>query len=130
MSWNSTPRSVLERNSDTQSVISATSSKKAASDGHTLDSFLATHTSEDNCSFQELIESADKKLRQKFAVLFEAEQQTALAIAHSLSLPAIEDQYKEVSGPKKVKFYSVNYNKLRLYLNIKMHLHMLEIFHF
>lgn len=102
--WNSTPGSVLfqERNSDTQSTISSSSSKKAPSDGHTLDSFLATHTSEDNCSFQELIESADKKLRQKFSVLFEAEQQTALAIAHSLSLPKIEDQFKEICGPKKV----------------------------
>lgn len=104
MSWNSTPRSVLSqgRNSDARSTISSTISKKAPSDGHTLDSFLSTHTSEDNCSFQELIESADKKLRQKFAVLFEAEHQTALAIAQSLSLPAIEDQYKEISGPKKV----------------------------
>lgn len=112
MSWNSTPRSVLERNSDTQSVTSSTASKKTPSDGHTLDSFLATHTSEDNCSFQELIESADKKLRQKFAVLFEAEQETAMAIAHSLELPAIEDQYKEVSGPKKVP--NCNNNKITL----------------
>lgn len=102
--WNSTPGSVLfrERNADAQSTISASSSKKAPSDGHTLDSFLQTHTSEDNCSFQELIESADKKLRQKFSVLFEAEEQTALAIAQSLSLPNIEDQYKEICGPKKV----------------------------
>lgn len=35
-------------------------------------------------------------------MLFEAEQETALAIAQSLSLPAIEDQFKEVYGPKKV----------------------------
>lgn len=91
---------------DAQSTISSGSSsnsKKAPSDGHTLDSFLATHTSEDNCSFQELIESADKKLRQKFSVLFEAEQQTAMAIAQSLNLPTIEDQYKEICGPKKVR---------------------------
>lgn len=92
-----------ERNSDTLSTTSK-KSKKAPSEGHTLDSFLSTHTSEDNCSFQELIETADKKLRQKFAVLYDAEQQTALAIAHSLDLPKIEDQFKEVSGPKKVSF--------------------------
>lgn len=106
--WNSTPGSVQfqERNADAQSTISSSSSKKAPSDGHTLDSFLATHTSEDNCSFQELIESADKKLRQKFSVLFEAEQQTALAVAESLSLPKIEDQYKEITGPKKVQNYT------------------------
>lgn len=104
--WNATPASVLsqDRNSDAQSTTSS-KSKKAPSDGHTLDSFLSSHTSEDNCSFQELIESADKKLRQKFSVLFEAEQQTALAIAESLSLPAIEDQFKEICGVKKVKVH-------------------------
>lgn len=96
-----------ERNSDALSTTSS-KSKKAPSDGHTLDSFLASHTSEDNCSFHELIESADQKLRQKFSVLFEAEQQTALAIANSLSLPAIEDQFKEVLGPKKVSFVKKN----------------------
>lgn len=103
-SW--TPASTVfqEKHSDAQSVTSS-KSKNAPSDGHTLDSFLATHTSEDNCSFQELIESADKKLRQKFSVLFNAEHETALAIAHSLSLPSIEDQFKEITGPKKVCFY-------------------------
>lgn len=81
-------------------------SKNAPSDGHTLDSFLATHTSEDNCSFEELIDTADKKLRQKFAVLYEAEEQTALAIAESLNIPKIEDQFREFIGPKKViSFY-------------------------
>lgn len=107
-SWNqsstfSTPSSTLfrDKNSDTLSATSK-KSKKAPSEGHTLDSFLAAHTSEDNCSFQELIETADKKLRQKFSVLFEAEQQTALAIANSLQLPNIEEQFKEICGPKKV----------------------------
>lgn len=105
--WNhstfSTPSSVLfqGRNSDTMSTTSK-KSKKSPSDGHTLDSFLSTHTSEDNCSFQELIETADKKLRQKFSVLFDAEHKTALAIAQSLDLPKIEDQFKEICGPKRV----------------------------
>lgn len=90
-----------EKDSDTLSTISK-KSKTAPSDGHSLDSFLSTHTSEDNCSFQELIETADKKLRQKFSVLFEAEEQTSLAIAQSLNLPCIEDQFKETSGFKQV----------------------------
>lgn len=80
----------------------SSNSKKAPSDGHSLDSFLSSYTSEDNCSFQDLIESADKKLRQKFAVLFDAEQETALAIAQSLSLPNIEDQFRAIEGTKKV----------------------------
>lgn len=72
------------------------------SDGHSLDSFMATYTSEDNCSFQEIIESADKKLRQKFSVLFDAEKETALAIAKSLDVPCIEDQFRPICGPKTV----------------------------
>lgn len=105
--WNqstfSTPASATfrDKNSDTQSTTSKRS-KKAPSDGHTLDSFLCAHTSEDNCSFQELIDTADKKLRQKFAVFYEAEEQTALAIAHSLDLPKIEDQFKAIVGVKSV----------------------------
>lgn len=106
-SWNqssfSTPSSVQfrEKDSDTLSTTSK-KSKRAPSDGHTLDSFLSSHTSEDNCSFEELIDTADKKLRQKFAVFYEAEEQTALAIAQSLDLPKIEDQFKEICGLKKV----------------------------
>lgn len=102
--------------SDTESVLSSTRSKKrrtpsttssvtsskSPSDGHSLDSFLTNYTSEDNNSFQDLIETADKKLRQKFAVLFEAEDDTAAAIAHSLALPSIENQYKAIEGSKQV----------------------------
>lgn len=82
--------------------VGSSKSQKAPSDGHSLDSFLSSYTSEDNCSFQELIETADKKLRQKFAVLYKAEEETALAVAHSLSLPNIEDQFRAIEGTKKV----------------------------
>lgn len=82
--------------------IGSSASKMEPSDGHSLDSFLSAYTSEDNCSFQELIETADKKLRQKFSVLFDAEQETAIAVAKSLCLPSIEDQFKAICGPKIV----------------------------
>lgn len=77
-------------------------SSNAPSDGHSLDSFLSTYTSEDNNSFQELIESADKRLRQKFSVLYNAEKDTALAIANSLTVPSIEQQFQPIEGPKSV----------------------------
>lgn len=85
----------------TQSFASRTSTK-TPSDGHSLDSFLSTYTSEDNNSFQELIESADKKLRQKFSVLYNAEDETALAIANSLNVPSIEQQFEPIEGQKSV----------------------------
>lgn len=77
-------------------------SSTSPSDGHSLDSFLTHYTSEDNNSFQELIETADKKLRQKFSVLYEAEQLTAEAIAISLALPSIENQFQPIEGAKTV----------------------------
>lgn len=77
-------------------------SSKSPSEGHSLDSFLSHYTSEDNNSFQELIETADKKLRQRFAVLYEAETSTAAAIANSLELPSIENQFRAIEGNKQV----------------------------
>lgn len=64
-----------------------------------LDTFLHTHTSEDNYSFQEIIESADMKLRQKFNVLFEAEKTQAIEMSKLLALPSIEDQFN--NDPEK-----------------------------
>lgn len=101
----STPAASMTRqqtSNDAASVCSSQRSKKNPSEGHTLDSFLSSHTSEDNCSFQELIETADKKLRQKFAVLYQAEEDTALAVARNLCLPHIEDQFQEICGSKAV----------------------------
>lgn len=111
---------------DTASILSSTRSRKrkalstssvtsskSPSDGHSLDSFLSHYTSEDNNSFQEIIETADAKLRQRFAVLYEAETHTAAAIANSLSLPSIENQFKAIEGTKKVCviliFYFLNF---------------------
>lgn len=112
--------SARHKESDTQTstrskrstTTSVSSSKKDPSEGHSLDSFLATYTSEDNNSFGELIESADRKLRQKFSVLFDAEKETAAAIANSLALPSIEKQFEPIEGPKTVeawKYTNKNY---------------------
>lgn len=87
---------------DTASVCSSRKSQKNPSDGHSLDSFLSNYTSEDNCSFQELIEKSDKKLRQKFAVLFDAEEDTALTMARNLCIPSAEEQCQPICGPKAV----------------------------
>lgn len=97
----STP-SMTSRKRKNADAMSTASSKKAPSEGHSLDSFLSSYTSEDNCSFQELIESADKKLRQKFAVLFNAEEQTAIEMAKMLTLPSIENQFQAIEGSKTV----------------------------
>lgn len=60
---------------------------------HTLDSFLDTYTSEDNQSFQEIIEAADQKLREKYSVLFDAEKIAEEQQQKALTLPNITDQF-------------------------------------
>lgn len=102
----STPAASMSREkniSDTASECSSQKSKKTPSDGHSLDSFLSNYTSEDNCSFQELMEKSEKKLRQKFAVLFEAEQETAAAMAKNLCLTSSEEQCQAILGSKAVR---------------------------
>lgn len=53
------------------------------------DSFLDTYTSKDNQNFQEIIEAADRKLRKKYSILFDAEEK----IQNYFTLPSICDQY-------------------------------------
>lgn len=64
---------------------------------------MAAYTSEDNQSFEELIEAADEKFRQKFSALYDAERSTALAIENNLKLPSIEQQFQAIEGTKHVR---------------------------
>ncbi|XP_063706061.1 splicing factor ESS-2 homolog [Culicoides brevitarsis] len=84
---------------------SSNSSTKSVCSSHTLDSFLDTYTSEDNQSFQEIIEAADKKLREKYAVLFDAEKQAEELQQKALTLPNISDQFA-LPAPKTVDYWT------------------------
>ncbi|XP_075159093.1 ess-2 splicing factor homolog [Haematobia irritans] len=80
------------------SVASSTSSRKSnssISDKHSLDSFLQAYTSEDNDSFQKIVDTADAKLRQKFAVLYNEERISAEKLQRALTLPSIEKQFEQ-----------------------------------
>lgn len=59
---------------------------------HSLDSFLQSYTSEDNYSFQEIIDNASAKLKEKFAVLYKEEERSRERLAKILQLPPIEQQ--------------------------------------
>lgn len=72
---------------------SSNSSTKSVVSSHSLDSFLDTYTSEDNQSFQEIIEAADRKLREKYSVLFDAEKTSEEQHQQALTLPDIRDQF-------------------------------------
>ena len=72
------------------STTKSTSSKKSIADNHSLDSFFTKYTSEDDQSFEEIIEAADERLKQKFAILFDAEDQSAELLRNSLALQSGE----------------------------------------
>ncbi|KAM8719061.1 hypothetical protein ACLKA7_011722 [Drosophila subpalustris] len=68
-----------------------------------LDSFLQHYTSEDNQSFQEIIETAEAKLRQKYVVLYNHEQLSAEQLQRALMLPSIEKQFEEPDPLRKIE---------------------------
>lgn len=77
---------------------------------------MDNHTSEDNNSFHEIIEKADRKLKQKFAVLFEAEQRTAIEMSKCLALPPIEKQFETVEGPKTLDMWTYKNKNYIMYV--------------
>ncbi|XP_050100739.1 splicing factor ESS-2 homolog [Anopheles aquasalis] len=103
---NATPATEAPASIRSTSSVGSNKSTKSIGDKHSLDSFLQSYTSEDNDSFQEIIESADRKLRQKFAVLYEAETSTALQMNECLALPSIEKQFDKREKPKQLDMWS------------------------
>ncbi|XP_044131475.1 splicing factor ESS-2 homolog [Bufo gargarizans] len=70
-------------------------SEKTDEDGKELlglDNFLAKHTSEDNASFEQIMEVAKEKERAKNAWLYEAEEEYKQRLQENLVLPSLEKQ--------------------------------------
>ncbi|KAM4706699.1 splicing factor ESS-2 homolog [Discoglossus pictus] len=59
---------------------------------HGLDSFLAKHTSEDNASFEQIMEVAKEKERSRNSWLYEAEEEYRQRKEQNLALPSVEMQ--------------------------------------
>lgn len=95
---------------------SKASSTGGISNGHSLDSFLDSYTSEDNKSFHEIMEKADRKLKQKFSVLYEAEATTAIEMSKSLALPSIETQFEAIEGPRKLDMWTYKNKNYIMYV--------------
>lgn len=107
-----TPQTKRSNQSPAQSSVT----KTAPSENHSLDSFLSTYTSEDNHSFQEIIELSDRKLRQKFAVLYEAETETARQMAIAMMLPQIENQFNAIEGSKPLDMWTYKNKNYVMYV--------------
>lgn len=97
-----TPLSVKSNKSE-RSAAEGGGNQAAISSKMSLDSFLQHYTSEDNQSFQEIIETAEAKLRQKYAVLYNHEQLSAEQLQRALMLPSIEKQFEAPDPLRKIE---------------------------
>lgn len=95
--------------------MSSTSSRKTIGDYHTLDTFFDKYTSEDNQSFEEIVEAAEVKLRQKFAILYDAEDSSAGVLQNALALPSIEKQFEISDRPNKLDSWSYKNKNYLMY---------------
>ena len=74
-----------------------------------LDKFLAKNTSEDNASFEKIMEESKLRIKEKFAWLFEAEENQENKQEKILALPSCEDQVKIALDDKPYNLDSWTY---------------------
>lgn len=71
------------------------------------DSYLSTHTSEDNASYDRVIALEDKKRAAKLATQLHAEVTSAALADAALALPSIEQQADQTQRPHEVIIFFV-----------------------
>ncbi|KAG7303440.1 hypothetical protein JYU34_011958 [Plutella xylostella] len=94
----------------------ATEKPKDITDNHTLDSFLASHTSEDNASYDRVIALEDKKRYGKLAPAFEAEVTSRALVAAAAALPSIEEQADQTNRPDELATWSYRARNYIMYV--------------
>lgn len=94
---------------------SSTSSRKTIGDFHTLDTFFDKYTSEDNHSFEEIVEIAEERLKQKYAILYEAEDSSANVLRNALALPSIENQFESTERINKLDTWTYKNKNFLMY---------------
>ncbi|CAH0595409.1 unnamed protein product [Chrysodeixis includens] len=93
---------VREDRSDSESESTNKDRTKDVTENHSLDSYLASHTSEDNASYDRVIALENKKRANKLATQLQAEV-TSKAIADAaLALPSIEQQADQTERPHEL----------------------------
>nr|CAG4644039.1 EOG090X07SU [Lepidurus arcticus] len=81
-----------------------------------LDLFLAKYTSEDNESFEEIVEEAEKKRRFKYAWLYNNEEEKKQMNDAALALPSIEEQAIEGKRPAQIDTWKYNTKNYIMYV--------------
>ncbi|XP_017850753.1 splicing factor ESS-2 homolog [Drosophila busckii] len=109
---------------DTPMSTTSSSKASAAEGGNrdnearnmSLDAYLQHYTSEDNQSFQEIIETAEEKLREKYAVLYGHEQCSMEQLRRALTLPSIEKQFEEPDPMRKIQTWNYTNRNSIMYI--------------
>ncbi|CAG9104721.1 unnamed protein product [Plutella xylostella] len=83
---------------------------------HIPDSFLASHTSEDNASYDRVIALEDKKRYGKLAPAFEAEVTSRALVAAAAALPSIEEQADQTNRPDELATWSYRARNYIMYV--------------
>ncbi|ESO97551.1 hypothetical protein LOTGIDRAFT_72520, partial [Lottia gigantea] len=86
------PHSPSSKPSNDKAPVSTTNIDVQKKSKMGLDKFLSKNTSEDNASFNEILEESDKKHRMKHAWLFNKEDEQMKEHTDKLALPSIEEQ--------------------------------------
>nr|CAG4638517.1 EOG090X07SU [Cyclestheria hislopi] len=101
-----------------QEEIPSSSSNTKAKEGkvESLDEFLFKHTSEDNESFEEIMDEAKRKHRAKYAWLYDSETKSIADHEAQLALPSIEKQAIEHNRPAQVETWSYTTKNYVMYV--------------
>nr|CAG4640942.1 EOG090X07SU [Eulimnadia texana] len=105
-----------ERTPGSRSGASVKSSKREEDSKESLDEFLAKYTSEDNESFEEIMDEAKRKHRVKYAWLYEAEAKAKEIQQTNLALPTIEKQAIEDKRPAQVETWGYEMKNYIMYV--------------
>ncbi|XP_037292594.1 splicing factor ESS-2 homolog [Manduca sexta] len=85
-------------------------------DNHSLDSFLASHTSEDNASYNRVIALEDKKRATKLAPQLQAEVTSAALVSAAQALPSIEQQADQTERPHELDTWAYKARNYIMYV--------------
>jgi len=104
------------RDDDAASVTSKTSKASSGKSSMSLSDYLNTYTSEDNNSFQEMMDESDRKHRIKYSWLYDKEKEHSDRQKLTLALPSIEQQAAGGEKPFEVETWTYKNQNYIMYV--------------
>ncbi|KAK4014908.1 hypothetical protein OUZ56_027421 [Daphnia magna] len=111
-----TPTRDFQDNVSVHSSSTNTSKRTTVDVQESLDEFLFKNTSEDNESFEEMMDEAKRKHRLKYSWLYDVEDDSKSKQESNLALPSIEKQAIEDSKPALVETWNYRVKNSIMYV--------------